>query len=249
VSRGRPQEALGGPAGDERAAPAGPIWARPAKEERTRPTRGTIVAAAIRLADDEGLDAVSIRRVAAALETRPMGLYSHFDRKDDLIDLMIDEVLAEALLDEVPTHWREALSALAHALRGACLAHPWLVTAAGRRPQIGPNVIRQLEQALAATAGLDIERTKRLAVVRAVNTYAMGHAQLGVAEARESPDQHWRTAADAYLQQLVRSGDFPHLAAFGTQGVIHEAPEDCSFETGLDWLLAGIAAEIGDAPA
>jgi len=67
--------------------PAGLIWTRPPKEKRERPAREAIVAAATDLADTHGLDAVSVRRVAAALQTRPMDLYRHFARKDELIDL------------------------------------------------------------------------------------------------------------------------------------------------------------------
>ena len=83
-------------------ASAGLIWTRPPKEKRERPTREAIVAAATGLADTHGLDAVSIRRVAAALQTRPMDLYHYFARKDELIDLMADEVIAAAVLDELP---------------------------------------------------------------------------------------------------------------------------------------------------
>jgi len=75
-------------------ASAGLIWTRPLKEKRERPVREAIVAAATDLSGAHGLDAVSIRRVAAALHTRPMDLYRHFARKDELIDLMADEAAA-----------------------------------------------------------------------------------------------------------------------------------------------------------
>src|ERR1019366_8010956 len=91
----------------------GLIWTRPPREKRERPTREPTVAAATGLADTHGLDAVSIRRIAAALQTRPMDLYRYFARKDELIDLMVDEVIAGAVLDELPHHWRDALTAIA----------------------------------------------------------------------------------------------------------------------------------------
>ena len=117
----------------------GLIWTRPPREKRERPTREPTVAAATGLADTHGLDAVSIRRIAAALQTRPMDLYRYFARKDELIDLMVDEVIAGALLDELPPDWRDALTAIARALRAVCLAHPWMVTAAGQQALIGPK--------------------------------------------------------------------------------------------------------------
>src|SRR5882757_6306007 len=228
-------------------APAGLIWTRLPKEKRERPTREAIVAAATDLADTHGLDAVSIRRVAAALQTRPMDLYRDFARKDELIDLMVDEVVAGALLDEIPHDWRDALAAIAHALHAVCLTHPWMVTAAGRQALIGPNVMRHVEQSLEATAPLGIDWTKRLAIWRAVDSYTMGHAHLSPArdqsEAKTANDPGWRPAAEAYLQGLADSGDFPNLATFGAAGLLHSKYDEFTFETGLGWLLAGIAAD------
>ena len=229
-------------------APAGLIWTRPPKEKRERPTREAIVAAATELADSHGLDAVSVRRVAAALKTRPMDLYRDFARKDELIDLMADEVVAGAVLDEIPRDWRDALTAIARALHAVCLAHPWVVTAAGRQALIGPNVIRHVEQSLEATAALGLDWTKRLAIWRAVDSYTMGHAHLSPggrdhSQGTTATDPGWRAAAEAYLQGLADSGNFPNLAAFGAAGLLHSDYDDLTFETGLNWLLTGIAAD------
>ncbi len=228
-------------------APAGLIWTRPPKEQRERPTREAIVAAATDLADTHGLDAVSIRRVAAALQTRPMDLYHYFARKDELIDLMVDEVIAGAVLDELPRDWRDALTAIARALHAVCLAHPWTVTAAGQRALIGPNLMRHAEQSLQATAALGIDPAKRLAILRAVDTYAMGHAHISPArdhsDGNTANDPGWRAAAETYLQGLADSGNFPNLAAFGAAGLLHNQYDELAFETGLNWLLTGIAAD------
>ncbi len=228
-------------------APAGLIWTRPPKEKRERPTREAIVAAATDLADTHGLDAVSIRRVAAALQTRPMDLYRYFARKDELIDLMVDEALAGAVLDEIPRHWRDALAAIAHALHAVCLTHPWMVTAAGRQALIGPNVIRHVEQSLEATAALGIDQAKRLAIWRDVDSYTMGHAHLSPGrdhgDGMTAHDPAWRAEAEAYLQGLADSGNFPNLAALGAAGLLHTDYDELTFETGLNWLLTGIAAD------
>jgi len=229
------------------AAPVGLIWTRPPAEKRERPTREAIVAAAIGLADTHGLDAVSVRRVAAVLHTRPMDLYRYFARKDELIDLMVDEVIAGAVLEEIPRDWRDALSAIARALRAVCLAHPWMVTAAGQQALLGPNVMRHVEQSLEATAALVLDWTKRLAIWRAVDSYTMGHAHLSPArdqsEGNPAYDPGWQAAAEAYLQGLADSGNFPNLAAFGAAGLLHAEYDELTFETGLNWLLTGIAAD------
>jgi AcrR family transcriptional regulator len=228
-------------------APAGLIWTRPPAEKRERPTREAIVATAAGLADTHGLDAVSIRKVAAALKTRPMDLYRYFDRKDELIDLMVDEAAAGAVLDELPHDWRDALSAIARALRAVCLAHPWMVTAAGRQALLGPNVMRHVEQSLEATAALGLDPAKRLAIWRAVDSYTMGHAQIRPgqdhSEGNPAPDPGRAAAAEAYLQDLAGSGNFPNFAALGAADLLHNDYDELTFETGLGWLLTGIAAD------
>jgi AcrR family transcriptional regulator len=232
-------------------APAGLIWTRPPKEQRQRPTREAIVAAATGLADTHGLDAVSVRRVAAALQTRPMDLYRYFTRKDELIDLMVDEVIAGALLDELPADWRDALTAIARALRAVCLAHPWVVTAAGRQALLGPNVMRHVEQSLQATAALGLDQAKRHAIWRALDSYTMGHAHLSPGrdhgDGSTANDPGWRAAAGAYLKGLAASGSFPNLAAEREAGLLHGDHDELTFETGLGWLLTGIAADAGQA--
>jgi AcrR family transcriptional regulator len=232
--------------------PAGLIWTRPPAEKRERPAREAIVAAATGLADTHGLDAVSVRRVAAALQTRPMDLYRYFARKDELIDLMVDEVIAGALLDEIPPGWRDALSAIACALRAVCLAHPWMVTAAGRQALLGPNVMRHVEQSLEATATLGLDQAKRLAIWRAVDSYTMGHAQISLARDQSAGgtahDPGRAAAAGAYLQDLAGSGNFPNLAALGAVGLLHSNHDELTFETGLRWLLTGIVADTQAIP-
>ena len=90
-------------------------WAAPAADRGRGLKREAIVSAAVAIADREGLAAVSIRRVAAELGIRPMSIYTHVASKDDLVDLMLDQVIAEALVPEpLPEDWREALRQLAH---------------------------------------------------------------------------------------------------------------------------------------
>src|SRR4051794_41896312 len=92
-------------------------------------SRDGIVAAALSLADAEGLDAVSIRRVAAALGARPMSLYTHIAAKDDLVDLMADAVVGEVLIDDPPAAWRGALRVMAGRSWRAFVAPPRLLPA------------------------------------------------------------------------------------------------------------------------
>jgi len=202
------------------APPADTIWTRPApREQRSTLTREAIVATAVALADADGLDAVTIRAVAGALKARPMSLYAHVGKKDDLLDLMLDAAVADALLDEVPSDWRAALVALAEGSRAAALRHPWIAAAVARRPNVGPNGMRHIEQSLAAIAALDLEPARARAILRAVDTYTFGNVAVQLADLPEVEDSVWRDAPND--------------------------DEDVLFRTGLDWLLDGFAASLG----
>src|SRR5262249_6534159 len=120
-----------------------PIWVRPEPgTRRPRFTREEIAQAALRIADAEGIDAVSMRRVAAELGAGTMSLYYYVQSKDELLDLMQDEMLGEVLVPdgELPGEWRAALTAIAMRSFAAFARHPWAIEAPPSAP--GPNVMR-----------------------------------------------------------------------------------------------------------
>jgi AcrR family transcriptional regulator len=136
----------------------GPIWSRPAPGER-RPslTREKIVASAMALVDQEGIAALSMRRIAQDLGVGTMTLYHYVRTKDELLDLIDDAMMGELLLsdDELPPDdWRKGLTAIAMRSREVHRRHPWIIrTLDGLGNRIGPNGLRHFEQSLAAVAG------------------------------------------------------------------------------------------------
>src|SRR5262249_22635960 len=111
-----------------REAPADLIWARPEPgARRARLTREQIATVALALADAEGVEALSMRRVAAELGVGTMTLYYYVETKDELLALMNDSMMGEILVpdDELPTEWRPALEAIAQRSRAAFRRHPW----------------------------------------------------------------------------------------------------------------------------
>lgn len=239
---------------DDAPEPEAPLWTRlgPERARRSPITRDQVVAAAVELADAEGLDAVSIRRVAAALETRPMGLYSHIARKDDLLELMLDRVVGSELDGDLPAAWRAALTELARRTRAVALAHPWIVSALGRRRSFGPSALRHAEQSLEAVAELGLEPAQARDVAAAVDTYVIGHllTELGARDAvRRStvPTAAWRSSMRDYLEDEIAAGDLPRLAGLGPDGLLDDGDAEAAFERGLEWLLAGIEASLGRA--
>jgi AcrR family transcriptional regulator len=227
------------------AAP-GPVWARtPPRREAL--TRAAIVAAASRIADAEGLAAVSIRRVASELGAGTMSLYTHVASKDDLLDLMFDELIGEARPTGPPQpNWRAALTEIARRKRALCLRHPWAVLLYGRRPLLGPNAMRLFEQTLAAMRDLRTDPATAWQVICAVDDYTLGFVQretvFGEAARKQgSALDDWEATIDPYLRQVTESGEFPLLRAL--RPVIGRTDER-SFEQGLDWLLDGIEARL-----
>jgi hypothetical protein len=97
-------------------------------------------------------------------------------------------------------------------------------------------------------------QTKRLAILRAVDTYARGHVRISLAReqaqiGKSANDPGGLAATEAYLDSLAESGECPHLAAFGATSLLRNEYEEPVFETGLNWLLTGFAAEVGAAAA
>lgn len=235
----------------------GPLWTRPAAAKAERLTGEAVVACAVDLADAEGLEAVSVRRVAAELSARPMSLYSFFKRKDDLVDLMVDQVLGEMLLGEIPTgDWRVALRAMLHRQIAVGRRHPWVIGAFGARAPIGPNAARHAEQSYEVIAGLGLTPDRALKLLRAVDTYLWGFVTLGGQElaARQRDrltEQEWQTSTDAYFAELTAGGDLPNLAVAGRRSLLRGAVGEwiADFDEGLSWLLDGFAQTLSQQPA
>ncbi|MBT2207558.1 TetR/AcrR family transcriptional regulator [Actinomadura sp. NEAU-AAG7] len=222
------------------------LWTSPKSGRRPKLTREAIVEAAIKLADAEGLEAVSIRRVAAELGVRAMSLYSHIDAKEDLLDLMYDEIAKEVLVEgEPPDDWREAMIEIARRERDAGLRHPWVFGLAGRASRVGPNGLRHAEQSLAAAARLTDDPEARLAIITAVDYYMLGFTvrEQHVRDLGENGLQRAYTSMleQTYIRSLVERGELPHLKPLFESGLYGQS----DFERGLKWLLDGIENEYG----
>lgn len=228
------------------------MWTRTSGRKPERLTREAVVAAAVDLADREGLAAVSVRRIAAELQARPMSLYSFFERKDDLIDLMLDHVMGEMLVPgDLPEDWRAALLAVVHRQLKVGRKHLWMMGVLSERVQIGPSAARHAEQSHAAIAGLGLPPEQAVRLLRVVDTYLWGFATLGMQElaARQRDqltEEEWRASTEAYFTELTAAGDLPRLAEVGRPGLLKGDPEAwiAVFDEGLTWILDGFEASL-----
>ncbi|WP_433182813.1 TetR/AcrR family transcriptional regulator [Actinoallomurus sp. CA-150999] len=233
-----------------KARPATPVWARESGKRRSTLTREAIVAAALRIADAEGLAAVSIRRIATELDARTMSLYSYIDSKADLFDLMGDEVAGEVVIREgLPAEWRQAITMIACREREVGLRHPWQVDLVTQRPgaMIGPNGLRHLEQSVAALAGLRLEPHDAWRVIAAVDDYVLGFVgretrEREIARHAEATGLEGEALVRPYLQDLADSGEFVAITPLLRDGLRCTGRD---FEQGLNWMLDGIERQYG----
>lgn len=242
---------------DGEQTPSTLVWERPARAGRREPlNRDVIVSAAIPLADAEGLAGLTIRRLAAELGARPMSIYSYaqITSKEELFDLMVDQVCGQMLLPDLPSDWRPALRAIAVRCRDVLLAHPWWVELIGHNVLLGPNGTRHREQTLAALSGLQLDPSTKIAIIVAVETYVVGQASFAMDEQGSAripgrSAEQWQETLGHYQLALIATGEFPNLASSGPPQPTSPHDRERYFNLGLDWLLDGVAATVDPRPA
>jgi len=191
------------------------IWMRSVAAATTgRPaelSREQITAAAIRVADADGLAAVTMRRVAIELGAGAASLYRHLSTRDDLLDLMIDDAFGQYEPAPDTGDWRADV--VVDYLRRLTLlrGRPWLIDALGLRPGLGPRVVTIVDGILARMAGHPAAASAKMEAVGTLTGIVQMHAQQ---ERRGGVlDDDFAVAQARYLQHMTSNGSYPHLAA------------------------------------
>ncbi|TYB57583.1 TetR/AcrR family transcriptional regulator [Nonomuraea sp. PA05] len=233
------------------------IWMQPERQERSGPgrrpgySREQITRTAVRIADAEGVEAATMRRIAGELGTGAMSLYRYVPRRDDLFDLMIDLAMSEVELPGGPSgDWRADLTLLAGRTRATGLRHPWLIALLTSRPTLGPHLLRVHEFALGALDGLGLGIDDVTGLVTMLNDHLHSaiRRELGwLEEARRTgfgPERWKRDYMGPYVRQVVESGAFPLFnRSILESRTAHLAPEE-RFRHELGHILDAIAALI-----
>ncbi|KUL41094.1 TetR/AcrR family transcriptional regulator [Actinoplanes awajinensis] len=233
------------------------LWRRsiPARKAAGRPPRlsvDLVVATGIRLADAAGLDAASMAGIAAELSVATMTLYTYVPSRDDLVDLMVDEVFGDReLAGAAPVEFRERVRFYADRTFAMYRAHPWLARVSPVRPPIGPGMLAEREYMLATVAalGLPIGRLDAAALtlsghitaaarLEAENTLISRATGLTTATWWHQRGELWETWFDAAAH--------PTMTTVWNGGGF-EAQEQDPYEYGLCLLLDGIETEAGHA--
>ncbi len=236
----------------ERAREETMVWMREEPHAR-RPShnRAEIAAAALAIADAEGFEAVSMRRVAQQLGAGTMTLYHYVRNKDELITLMVDEVMDELLVPEaeLAPEWRPALTQIALRTRDAFRRHRWTLDRLGDgRP--GPNAMRHFEQCLQAVSGVDLTDEEKFELIGLVDDYVFGFV---LREAQESAEHERGIPPEVieFFQRELDTGAYPLIRRFlgpdadaGADRVAAIFLGEGRFERGLDRLLDGVEVRM-----
>jgi AcrR family transcriptional regulator len=194
---------------------------------------------ALNLALEEGLESLTMRRIASELGVAPNSLYSHFADKAALIDAVLDATLAEidaaTALGMAP---RVGLRYLMLESRRMLLGQPGLMPALLSRPMRGPNASRLAEVALQLLAGMGVEGPAAVDALRILLTYTLGSAALDAPrQAEPDPSSRWETSELAFGSRE----DMPLVSRHARE--LARPPAEGAFDRGLEWLLDGIATQ------
>jgi AcrR family transcriptional regulator len=233
---------------DDQAIPE-PPWRRPRRERtpRTPLSQQVIADAALRLLDRDGLDGLSMRRLAAELGTGAASLYWHVQSKDELLELLVDRVMGEIELPPPdPSRWQEQLKQLGHEVRQVLLRHRDIARVTLGRVPLGPNLVRFSEWLLGLLRAAGVpDRTAALAgdlLALYVGAYAF--------EESLEPPSVWEGLPPERMIGMMRdyfasvpAARFPNVVALAD--LLVSGDRDERFEFGLDVLVSGLAAQTG----
>lgn len=236
------------------------LWGRDGKED-DRPARGPkpaltlqgIVEAGIRLANRDGLAALSMRSLATELGVGTMSLYRYVPGKAELINLMVDHAYgpASALPDEAEApgsaDWRRALEQIAEGSWELYTTNTWLIQVNQARPILGPNSMAGFDYALEALSGLGLSGQEKVGVLVAIDNLVLGAArshvlyQQAAQHSGVSDEEFWRTQ-EPYMVRALEDGVFSQIATLPEDSFSQEAAASMRF--GLTALLDGFASLI-----
>jgi AcrR family transcriptional regulator len=171
-----------------------------------------VVCAAVRLADDEGLAAVTLRAVAGRLGAGTMSLYSYLPDKEALVGAMVEEVLVDLRYPPVRGDWRAELRTLARAQRTVLLHHPWVIDVIAYPAQLGASTLAYLEFGLATLEPTGLDVATRLETLSLITGFVLNLVRAELAAGAAAPPAPDEQQA-AQLTALLATGRYPRAAA------------------------------------
>jgi AcrR family transcriptional regulator len=193
----------------------------------------------VELADREGIDAVSMRRLGQALNVEAMALYRHVRDKDDIVDALTDLVVGEIDPGTPPDDWQAAMRELAMAARGVMLRHPWAPAVIVERKQVGPATLLHVDRVLGILlrSGFSIEMAHHA-------LHVLGSRMLGFTQDpfEDATDPSAEPPPPEFIARAF--APFPNVAQLAIaarhSGVLGGCDDDFEFAFGLDLVLEGL---------
>ncbi|GAA1300234.1 TetR/AcrR family transcriptional regulator [Saccharothrix xinjiangensis] len=211
---------------------------KPARRPRLALTVDRIAAAAIEVADAEGLGAVSMQHVAAKLDVTKMALYRHVASKAELVAVMTESAIGEPPdLRDVPGGWRSRLVRWSELMRETWQRHPWIPAATTGERATGPHEVGWTESAVAALEGTGLDGGERMDAVFLLS----GHIRNTMSSATAGT-QPW--TADKHLRSVLHEHRQRFPALHAAAGATNGSPRDNGWEFGLDRILDGLEVLI-----
>ena len=206
---------------------------------RSRLSRERVLQAAIDLADESGIEALSMRKLGDAVGVEAMSLYKHVANKDDLLDGMVDSVFAEIELDRDSRSWRTAMRNRALSVRDVLRRHQWAVPLMQSRANPGPSTLSHLDAVIGIlrAAGFSVVLTAH--ALSAIDAYVYGFAMQEKALPFDTEER-----STEVIQQILAAmpaDEWPHLVEFSREHVLKPGYDyGLEFEWGLDLVLDGL---------
>jgi AcrR family transcriptional regulator len=209
------------------------------RRPRAALSRDRVLAAAVALADEIGIEALSMRKLGQSLGVEAMSLYNHVAGKDALLDGMIDAVFAEIALPTPDVGWRAAMRQRAISVRAALRRHRWAISLMQSRTAPGPSTLAHHDAVIGVlrAAGFTVAQTAH--AFSALDSYIYGFALQEHALPFEGPEQTAEVAQGIFEQ--LPPDRYPHFVELATQHVLQPGYDyGDEFEFGLDLILDGL---------
>ena len=221
----------------------------------TRGPRGSltldqVVREAVRIADEEGIAGVSMRRIAQALGVTTMTLYRYVPSKDDLLDLMFELASSVPDTSDWPADWRGALRSWAFGTRKLLLSRPWMLDIPIGAPPMGPNNLAWMEAALSALDDTALNEGDMMGVLMIISGFVLGDTRQELtmthASARTGVSYaDWGRVYGRMMARVAVDGRYPTVAKVAKSGVFeNENTVEDDFSENLDFLLDSVGALI-----
>ncbi|MGY2126072.1 TetR/AcrR family transcriptional regulator C-terminal domain-containing protein [Nocardia gipuzkoensis] len=206
-------------------------------ETRAPLTRDAVLRAAVRLADEHGLSALSMRRLAQTLGVEAMSLYNHVRNKDDLLDGIADLAVAEMTPPVIGGDWRAALRARSVSAHEVLLRHPWATGLIGTRINVGPAMLRYIDATVGClrAAGFSLPQADR--AWNALDSHLYGFTLQELSFPLEPSE--YGSAAQQFLP-LIPADEYPHMHALAQLVIDGKHSGIADFEFGLELILDGL---------